>query len=514
MTTPKPQDSKRITQLMAFERLRSGNVHSAHETDGNDEVEFGAWGVLVNGEWIFTDDPIEVRSPYDETVVGIIHHAPPDIVEEAIATAHAAFQETRKLASWKRAEVLEKISNHIQLNHERFARAIALEAGKPIKSARTETSRAVFTFKVAAEEAKRIYGEIIPLDWMPSTEGRTAEVHHVPIGPVTGITPFNYPLNLVAHKVAPAIAAGNPIIIRPDSQTPLSSLLLGEAVLQAGYPAGGIAIVPTQIPHAAPLVEDPRIKMLSFTGSPAVGWMLKKQASDKPVALELGGNAGTIIHNDADLDYAAERVALGAFSYAGQSCISVQRVYIHEDCYDDFVHKLVPRIENLVVGDPIDENTDIGPVIDMGAADRIETWVNEAVEQGATVLTGGTREGNLWQPTLLTDIDEDMKVACQEIFGPVVSLFKYSDVMDAVRAVDDSSFGLQAGLFTNDMALVHEAFDMLEVGGLMVNDISAFRVDHMPYGGVKRSGFGREGLRYAIREMSEMKLLMYNRRTQ
>lgn len=494
---------------MTFERLRSGDVHEA--STNADETEYGSWGVLVGGEWVTTDDPIEVRSPYDDTVVAVIHHAGADLVERAIQTAHEAFQETRKLASWKRADVLEKVSAYIQDNHERFARAIALEAGKPIKAARTETSRAVFTFKVAAEEAKRIYGEIVPLDWMPSTEGRTAQVHHVPIGVVTGITPFNYPLNLVAHKIAPAIAAGCPIIIRPDSQTPISSMLLGEAVLQAGYPAGGIAIVPTRIPEAAPLVEDSRIKMLSFTGSPAVGWMLKKQASDKQVALELGGNAGTIIHTDADLDYAAERVAQGAFSYAGQSCISVQRVYIHDDCYDDFVHKLVPRIQNLTVGNPIEESTDVGPVIDHGAAERIETWVNEAVEQGATVLAGGTRDGRLIQPTLLTDITEDMKVACNEIFGPVVSLFKYSDVMEAIKAVDDSSFGLQAGLFTNDMELIFTAFEALEVGGLMVNDISAFRIDHMPYGGVKRSGFGREGLRYAIREMSEMKLLTFNR---
>jgi len=468
--------------------------------------------VLIDGEWINTDDPIEVRNPYNSEVIGIIHHAGPALVERAIQAAHEAFQQTRKLASWQRADVLEKVSQAITDNHERFARAIALEAGKPIKSARTEATRAAFTFKVAAEEAKRIYGEIVPLDWTPGTEGRSAQVHHVPIGPVTGITPFNYPLNLVAHKVAPAIAAGNPIIIRPDSQTPISSLLLGEAVLAAGYPAGGIGIVPTQIPDAAPLVEDQRIKMLSFTGSPAVGWMLKEQASDKPVALELGGNAGTIIHQDADIDYAAERVALGAFSYAGQSCISVQRVYIHEDRFDEFVGKLVPRIQNLTVGDPINDDTDVGPVIDMGAADRIESWVNEAVAQGATLLAGGSRKGNLWQPTLLTNIKEDMKVAGEEIFGPVVSLFRYSDVMGAIRAVDDSSFGLQSGLFTNDMELVYTAFDELEVGGLMVNDISAFRVDHMPYGGVKRSGFGREGLRYAIREMSEMKLLTFNRR--
>lgn len=494
---------------MTFERLRDGEVQSATEGESG---EYGTFGVLVDGEWHQTDDAIAVRSPYDKKVAAVIHHADADLVEKAIATAHAAFQETRKLASWKRADVLEKISAGIEENHEKFARAIALEAGKPIKAARTETSRAVFTFKVAAEEAKRIYGEIVPLDWMPSTEGRVAHVHRAARGVVTGITPFNYPLNLVAHKIAPAIAAGCPIILRPDSQTPISALLLGQLVLDAGYPAGGIAIVPTRIPEAAPLVEDDRIKMLSFTGSPAVGWMLKKQASDKQVALELGGNAGTIVHQDADIDYASDRVAQGAFSYAGQSCISVQRVYVHEDRYDDFLALLTPKIEALTTGDPLDDATDVGPVIDDGAAERIDEWLAEAQTAGATIVTGGTRDGNLVQPTLLTDVDEDMKVACMEIFGPVVSVFKYSDPMEAVRRVDDSSFGLQAGLFTNDMDLVYRAFDALEVGGLMVNDISAFRVDHMPYGGVKRSGFGREGLRYAIEEMTEMKMLTFNRR--
>lgn len=495
---------------MTFERLRTGEVQSASGSAG--ETEYGAYGVLVEGKWVTTDDPIEVRSPYDDAVIGIIHHAGPEIVEQAIDAAVRAFQVTRKLASWKRAEVLEKVSRGIAENHEKFARAIALEAGKPIVTARAEVDRAVFTFKVAAEEAKRIYGEIVPLDWMPSAEGRVAHVHRVPRGPIVGITPFNFPLNLVAHKVAPAIAAGNPIIIRPDSQTPISALMLGELVLEAGWPEGGIAVVPTRIPDAKPLVEDDRIKMLSFTGSPAVGWMLKSQAGMKAVALELGGNAGTIVHHDADLAYAAGRVASGAFSYAGQSCISVQRVYIHDACYEAFVEELLPRVKEQKVGNPLDEDTDIGPVIDDGAAERIESWIQEALGEGAAVLTGGTRDGRLWQPTVLASIEEDMKVACQEIFGPVVSLFRYTDVLDAVRAVDNSSFGLQAGLFTNNMSIINMAFDELEVGGLMVNDISTFRVDHMPYGGVKRSGFGREGLRYAIEEMTEIKLLTLNTR--
>lgn len=495
---------------MSLERLRAGKVQAASGTTG--ETEYGTFGVLVDGQWITTDAPIEVRSPYDRQVVAIIHHAGPALVEQAIQAAVKAFQTTRRLPSWQRADVLEKVSAGIQANHERFARAIALEAGKPIRTARAEVDRAVFTFKVAAEEAKRIYGEIVPLDWLPGTEGRVGHVHRVPRGPVTGITPFNFPLNLVAHKVAPALAAGNPILLRPDSQTPISALLLGELVLEAGWPAGGIAIIPTSIPDARPLVEDDRIKMLSFTGSPAVGWMLKSQAGMKAVALELGGNAGTIVHEDADLEYAASRVAWGAFSYAGQSCISVQRVYVHHQRYEDYVDMLLPKVQALKVGNPLDEATDIGPVIDDGAADRIESWLNEAVSGGAAVLAGGERDGNLWQPTVLANIDETMKVACQEIFGPLMSLFPYQDVLSAIRAVDNSSFGLQAGLFTNDMALINTAFQELEVGGLMVNDISTFRIDHMPYGGVKRSGFGREGLRYAIEEMTEIKLLTFNNR--
>lgn len=495
---------------MTFERLRGDAVHSA--SGSAEEAEYGTYGVLVDGRWLTSDDPIEVRSPYDHALVAIIHHAGPDLVEQAIQAAAAAFQTTRKLPSWKRSDVLEKVSAGIQAHREKFARVIALEAGKPINTARAEVDRAIFTFKVAAEETRRIYGEIVPLDWLPGNEGRVAHVHRVPRGPIVGITPFNFPLNLVAHKVAPAIAAGNSIIVRPDSHTPVSAILLAELVEEAGWPAGGIQVVPTRIPDARPLVEDDRIKMLSFTGSPAVGWMLKSQAGMKSVTLELGGNAGTIIHHDADIAYAATRVAFGAFSYAGQSCISVQRVYIHESRFDEFVDAVIPKIKALKVGNPLDADTDIGPVIDLTAAQRIESWIQEAVAGGATILTGNEREGNLWQPTVLTDIQEDMKVACMEIFGPVVSLFRYTDPMAALRAVDNSSFGLQAGLFTNDLELVHQAFDELEVGGIMVNDVPTYRIDHMPYGGVKRSGFGREGLRYAIEEMTEMKLLTFNRR--
>ncbi len=488
------------------ERLRNADVHRA-AADGA-STRFGEWGYLIDGRWETGDDPIEVRSPFDGRVIAVAHHGGPDAVERAIASVTDGFSATRALPAYRRSEVLLAISEGLEARTEDFAQALSAEAGKPIDAARGEVSRAVFTFRVASEEARRIYGEVLPLDWLPGNEGKRAQVLRVPLGPIAGITPFNYPLNLVAHKVAPAMAAGDSIVLRPDSQTPLSSLMLGELALEAGWPRGGIAVVPTRVEHAAPFVEDERIRMLSFTGSPGVGWMLKSRAGKKRVALELGGNAGTIVHHDADLAHAAERIAWGGFQYAGQSCISVQRVFVHDTVWDDFVAELVPQIQALVVGDPADDATDVGPVIDAGAAERIVAWVDEAVDQGATLLTGGSAEGTLVQPTVLAEVDPSMRVACEEIFGPVISLLRYTDVDDAIAKVDDSEFGLQAGLFTNDHAVVQRAFERLEVGGLIVGDVSTYRIDHMPYGGAKASGFGREGLRYAIEEMTEMKILV------
>jgi glyceraldehyde-3-phosphate dehydrogenase (NADP+) len=490
-------------------RLRDSVAHTASK-QSSAEAELGEFGILLEGTWQKTGDAVEVRSPYDDALVAVIHRAGPEEIEKAIASATDAFQVTRKLPSWKRTEILENISAGIQARHEELARTLAMEAGKPIKTARAEIDRAVFTFKVAAEEARRIFGEIVSLDWIPGMEGREAHIRRVPLGPITGITPFNFPMNLVAHKVAPALAAGCPIIIRPATQTPVSALKLGEIIMESGWPQNAYIVVPSTTGDAAPLIEDDRIRMLTFTGSPAVGWMLKGKAGMKRVALELGGNAGVIIHNDADLEYAAERVVWGGFSYSGQSCISVQRVYSHEKVYDEFVENLIPRVKALKVGDPLDEDTDVGPLIDSGAAERVEEWVHEAKEGGAELLAGGERDGNLLQPTVMASLQEDMRVSCQEVFGPVVGLYKYEDVNQAIRAVDDSDFGLQAGLFTNDLNIIQQAFDEIEVGGLMVNDVSTFRIDHMPYGGVKQSGSGREGLRYTIEEMTEMKLLTFN----
>jgi acyl-CoA reductase-like NAD-dependent aldehyde dehydrogenase len=335
----------------------------------------------------------------------------------------------------------------------------------------------------------------------------------VPLGPIAGISPFNFPLNLVAHKLAPAIAAGNPIVLRPTSQTPMCSLLLGEIVLAAGWPTGAIAVLPSSTEAARPLVEDDRIKLLTFTGSREVGWNLKARAGRKRVTLELGGNAAVIVNHDADVPYAAERIAWGGFAYSGQACISVQRVYCHRENYDQLATALAERAQRLVLGDPLNDATDIGPVIDAAAADRIEGWLNEAISGGATVLTGGGRTDQFWEPTILENVSEDMRVSCEEVFGPVICLSSFEDVSDAIGSAARSRFGLQAGIFTNDIRVIEEAFDRIEVGGLNVNDVPTFRIDHMPYGGMRESGLGREGLRYAIDEMTEMRLVTFNPRS-
>lgn len=487
-------------------RLRGSAVAAPAEETG----ELGELGPIVRGTELRTGRTYAIRSPYDGRAVAAVHRAGPAEVEAAIAAAAESFETTRQLPSWQRAEILERVAAALAERKEEFARTISLEGGKPIKHARLEAERAAFTFKVAAEESKRIYGEVVPLDWLPGNEGRIGHVRRVPLGPIAGITPFNFPLMLVAHKVAPALAAGNPIIVRPASQTPVSSLKLARLVLDAGWPEDGIAVVPSSTEDARPLVEDERIKLLTFTGSPAVGWALKGSAGRKRVTLELGGNAPVIVDQGADLGYAAERIAWGATVQSGQSCISVQRVYVHDAAWDAFVPRLVERVAALRAGDPLDEATDVGPLIDDEAAARVDEWVREALDQGARVLAGGEHEGRLWRPTVLADVREEMRVACQEVFAPLVGVFRFEDVDDAIHAAGASDFGLQAGLFTNDLSVVERAFDRIEVGGLMVNDVPTFRVDHMPYGGVKQSGFGREGLRYAIEEMTELKLVTFN----
>lgn len=473
-------------------------------------VSTGLTGFLLDGEFIREGEPEPIHAPYDGRVVATVARASRQHLERAIAAAVRAFEITRKLPAFERQRVLREVARTVAERREEFARALAQEAGKPIKVARVEVDRCIFTFTVAAEEATRIYGEYLPLDMQEMARGRWGLVRHFPLGPIAAITPFNFPLNLVAHKLAPAIAAGCTVVLKPASQTPLSALLLAEAVHQAGWPAGALNVLTLRSQDAAPLVQDDRLKLLTFTGSSVVGWQLKQQAGKKRVALELGGNAGVIIHHDADLHYAVERCVAGGFSYAGQSCISVQRILVHRQVYADFVAAFVAAVQKLIVGDPLDEATDVGPLIREADAVRAAEWINEAVARGARVMCGGQRHGAVLDPTVLTGTTPDMRVNCEEVFAPLVTAEPYDEFADAVARINDSPYGLQAGVFTHDARLIFRAYEELQVGGVVAGDVPTFRIDHMPYGGTKDSGTGREGLRYAIEEMTERKLLVVN----
>ena len=470
------------------------------------------WGYYLDGKWITEGERFEVLAPYDRAVVGASYRATAEHAELAVLAAERAFQITRKSAGYERQAVLRAISEGIGVRREEFARLIALEAGKPIKTARAEVDRAIFTFAVAAEEAVRIGGEWLPLDWQAATAGRAGIIRRFALGPILAITPFNFPLNLVAHKVAPAIAAGCTMVLKPAPQTPLTALLLAQVVEKAGLPPGAFSVLPLANEDAERLVTDDRLKMLTFTGSVPVGWSLKQKAGKKKVTLELGGNAAVIVHSDADVEDAADRCVAGGFAYAGQSCISVQRIYVQRGVHDKFLRRLVAGVKELKVGDPLDESTDVGPMISEDAARRAARWIEEAIAGGAKVHTGGGRQGSVLEPTVLTDARADMKVSCQEIFAPVVIVEPYDEFAEAIRRVNDSPFGLQAGVFTRDGKLLFSAFEDLEVGGVVAGDVSTFRIDHMPYGGVKDSGMGREGLRYAIEEMTEPRILILNLR--
>jgi acyl-CoA reductase-like NAD-dependent aldehyde dehydrogenase len=470
----------------------------------------GTQGFFVDGKWIEEGDRVEIRAPFDGSVIGSVFQGRREHAEAAIAAAVKAFGTTRRLPAFERQRVLRRVSENIAERKQEFARTMAQEAGKPIKAARTEVERAIFTFNVAAEESTRIYGEYLPLDWQEFTAGRWGIVRRFPLGPIAGITPFNFPLNLVAHKVAPAIAAGCPMVLKPAPQTPLTALLLAEAVQQAGWPDGGLNVLPLSNEDAGLLVTDERIKLISFTGSAAVGWQIKKNCGKKKVVLELGGNAGVIVHSDADLAYAADRCVVGSFAYAGQTCISVQRILVERSAFAKFTDLLLEGVKKLKTGDPLDDSTDLGPMIRESDAVRASDWVQEAVRGGARLLCGGQRRGPVLEPTVLTGTRPEMKVNCQEIFAPVVTVEPYDDFNQALKQVNNSPYGLQAGLFTRDAKLIFNAYEELEVGGLIAGDVPAFRIDHMPYGGVKDSGLGREGLRYAIEEMTEPKLLVMN----
>ena len=465
---------------------------------------------LVHGQWKQSDSTARVLNPFNGQVVAEVVQATESDAEQAIASTSGATATMGGLAAHARYNILQQIAAFIYRRRDEFASTITAESGKPIADAKREVSRAVQTFTVAAEEARRIPGEVVPLDWTPNTDSHLGILRRFPIGPILGITPFNFPLNLVAHKVAPALAAGNPILIKPAPQTPLTALLLGEVALEAGLPPGALNVVPCDNSVAERFVTDSRFKLLSFTGSAPVGWMLKAKCGKKKVTLELGGNAGVVIEPDADLDLAAQRCAVGGFGYAGQTCISVQRVFVHQTIADLFTTKLLMQVARLKAGDPTDEATIIGPLIDQAAAQRVESWIGEAVAAGARILLGGKRMGSVVEATVLSNVKPEMKVSCREVFGPVVTITPYRQFSEAIGALNQSDYGLQAGIFTQNINTIFHAFRHLEVGAVLANEIPTFRADHMPYGGVKDSGLGREGIRAAIEDMTEPRLLVLN----
>ncbi len=465
--------------------------------------------IFLAGRWVDSPDTLVVENPARPgEPAGLTYQATPEQYEEAAEAAVAAFEVTRKLPAYERAAILRTISAGIRARREELARLISLEAGKPIRDALVEVDRATLTFRLGAEEAERIGGELIPLDLMASSKDRIGITRRFPVGPIAAISPFNFPLNLAAHKLAPAIAAGCSIVLKPPSKDPLTMLTVAEIVEEAGAPAGSVSILPMSRELGDRLVADDRFRLLTFTGSPAVGWGMKARAGKKKVVLELGGNAGAIVDRTADLDWAVKRITVGAFAYAGQVCISVQRLFVHDEVIDVFVEKLIASSSALRLGDPLDPQADLGPMVDEKAALRTQSWVDQAVAMGGRVLLGGTANGTFFPPTILADTPVEAKVCSDEAFAPVVVLFRFSDFADAIRQVNASYFGLQAGVFTNDLAHAFSAFDELEVGGVILNDIPTYRIDHMPYGGVKDSGLGREGLRHAIEDMTEIRILV------
>lgn len=465
---------------------------------------------LVGGEWRGSRDVLEVKFPYDGSIVGAVSMATADDMEDAMARAAAGFEITRRLPSYRRSEILQNMRRLMQERFDEIVEAMILEGGKNRKTAVGETGRALQTLLVSAEEARRLGGEMFSVDWTSAGENRQGFTRRAAIGAVLGITPFNYPVNLACHKIGPAIAAGNPIIIKPAEKTPLSSVILAEIVLEAGYPPQAFSMLNAWGPDTEMMVTDPRIAMISFTGSAAVGWMLKRKAGQKKVTLELGGNAGVIVHKDADLKLAAGEAAAGGFANAGQNCISVQRLLIQRGVFEEFTDLFVGEVKALKVGDPRDADTDVGPMIALRDAERAEAWVTEAQKAGASVLHGGSREGAVFQPTVMTDTAAEMKVNCEEVFAPVVTVSRYEAWDDAIATVNDTPYGLQAGVFTRDVKRIMDAWERVEVGGLQVNSASTFRVDHMPYGGIKASGYGREGVKYAIEDMTELRLMVLN----
>ncbi len=461
--------------------------------------------LLLDGEWIETGEWIEVRSPYSGEVVGRVPKAGAAEVRRAIDAAERAMADP--LPAHKRAEILVRVAGYLGRRHEEVAQTICAEAGKPLKAARVEAARAMSTYTMAAVEARKLAGEMVPMDSSQAGEGKLAFTLRRPIGVVGAITPFNFPLNLAAHKIAPALAAGCAVVLKPAAQTPLSALLLAELETEAGLPPGWLNVVVGPSSEIGDvLVEDERVKVITFTGSAPVGWRLRERAPRKRVNLELGNATPVIVEADADLDEAAAKLAANAFSFAGQSCISVQRIYVERPAYDDFLARFLPRVEALKLGDPADEETDVGPLIDEDARERVLAWIHESRGE---ILTGGdTTDAGLIRPTVIANPPLDDKVSCEEVFGPVCTVVAVDSLDEAIRLANGTRFGLQAGIFTRDLASALRAAHELEFGGVTVNEAPTFRADQMPYGGVKDSGNTKEGPAYAIRELTEERLVV------
>jgi glyceraldehyde-3-phosphate dehydrogenase (NADP+) len=465
--------------------------------------------IYLAGRWVESPDLMVIDNPARPgEPAGATYMATPEQYEEAVQAAVRAFEVTRTLPAYERGRILREISAGIKARGEELGATIAAEAGKPIRDALVEVDRAVLTFRLGAEEAERMTGQVIPLDLMASSKDRVGLTRRFPIGPIAGISPFNFPLNLAAHKVAPAIASGNPIVLKPPSKDPLVMLKVAEIIDAAGVPEGMVSILPMSRELGDRMVSDERFKLLTFTGSPSVGWRMKERAGKKKVVLELGGNAGVIVDRSADIEWAATRCVTGAFAYSGQVCISVQRMFVHEAVWDEFMDRFLDAARALRLGDPADPTVDVGPMVDAAAAARTQAWVDEARALGGKVLLGGTADGSFFPPTVLSDTPVHAQVCSNEAFAPLVVAFPFSTLDEAVRRVNDSTFGLQTGVFTNDLAGAWAAFHDLDVGGVILNDIPTYRIDHMPYGGVKDSGLGREGLLWAIEDMTEIRILV------
>jgi acyl-CoA reductase-like NAD-dependent aldehyde dehydrogenase len=467
-----------------------------------------AYPYYLANEAVFANQGLAVTNKYTNEVATYTAIADAKVIDQAIAAAAASQPLLNKMAPYERQNILNHCVKRFEERFDELAHALCIEAGKPIKDSRGEVTRLIDTFRIAAEESVRMHGEVINLEITPRAKGYTGMYKRVPIGPCSFISPFNFPLNLAAHKVAPAIATGCAFVLKPASRTPLGALIIGEVLAETDLPKGAFSILPCSRDGADLFTTDERFKLLSFTGSPQVGWELKAKAGKKPVILELGGNAACVVDADSDLDDAIERIVFGAYYQSGQSCISVQRVIVHESIYDDFKQRYTDKVANLIHGDPFNEETFIGPMISESEAIRLDNWVQDAVAAGANLLCGGKREGNMLQATLLENVPSDAAINTEEAFGPVSIISSFSDFDEALKEVNNSQFGLQAGVFTRDIYKAHKAWDELDVGGVVIGDVPSWRVDNMPYGGVKESGLGREGITFAMEDMTEIRLMV------